>query len=448
MKSASSDRSRQKAVQPAMREICLSPYASVESKTLRKGPSIGMLLLWSLVHVLATSRRPVLGHLQPREEPLISCNDINCRTLFSIISSCLATIFACTWVSIHPNVPPPNQSQLALTWQRLCLMLVAVIAPELMVGFAARQFLDARWFSKEYSVSKAHGFFFAMGGFVSHSGRHPIVTRKQLRPEYLAAIQSISVEDIDDKSKGDGISKAVALLQGLWFTAQCLARVHQHLPLTELEVATLAFQFVNIFIWLLWWNKPLDVQRPILLCVGNDSLNASTTSNGATVTAAALVFSIFPTFDPESSTSVPSFWSTHGTDKRVTHLVSFTVQALVGTIFGAIHCAVWNANFPTTDEMWMCRCCSLVAVAIPFAVALTYIPTRVFDCPDNWNWKGCWKTLPLCTFYIAVPIYIVARLFLIVLPLTTLRGVPPGILVDVNWSMYIPSLCLSSGLLV
>lgn len=28
------------------------------------------------------------------------------------------------------------------------MMMVAVIAPELMVGFAARQFLDAREFSK------------------------------------------------------------------------------------------------------------------------------------------------------------------------------------------------------------------------------------------------------------------------------------------------------------
>jgi hypothetical protein len=49
---------------------------------------------------------------------------------------------------MHPNVPGPNQGKLALACRRLGLMLAAVIAPELMVGFAARQFLDARWFSK------------------------------------------------------------------------------------------------------------------------------------------------------------------------------------------------------------------------------------------------------------------------------------------------------------
>ncbi|KAF7365583.1 hypothetical protein MVEN_00431700 [Mycena venus] len=193
---------------------------------------------------------------------------------FGIISGCLATIFACTWVSVHPNVPPPGLGNLALSWRRFGMMLVAVIAPELMVGFAARQFLDARWFSKEYEVSMMHGFFFAMGGFVSQSGHHPIVKQIQLHqhPEYVTAIQGIRVEDIEDKSKGDSLSKGVILLQGLWFTIQCLARIQQHLPLTELEVATLAFQFVNIFIWLLWWRKPLDAQHPILLRPVNESV--------------------------------------------------------------------------------------------------------------------------------------------------------------------------------
>jgi hypothetical protein len=68
--------------------------------------------------------------------------------LFNIISGCLATVFACTWVSVHPNIPRPGQGKLALAGRRLGLMLVAVIAPKVMVGFAARQFLDARWFSK------------------------------------------------------------------------------------------------------------------------------------------------------------------------------------------------------------------------------------------------------------------------------------------------------------
>ncbi|KAJ7700433.1 kinase-like domain-containing protein [Mycena rosella] len=104
--------------------------------------------------------------------PADSCDDINnCRKLFDIIWGCLTTIFACTWVSVHPNVPPPDQSWLALLWRRLKMMLIAVLAPELIVGFAARQFFGAWKFSKEYDVRLTHGFFFSMGGFVSQLGR-------------------------------------------------------------------------------------------------------------------------------------------------------------------------------------------------------------------------------------------------------------------------------------
>jgi hypothetical protein len=62
-----------------------------------------MLLLF---HILATSGRPFSGRLlDAREEP-VSCDDINCSwTFFSIVSGCLATIFAYTWVSVHPNIP-------------------------------------------------------------------------------------------------------------------------------------------------------------------------------------------------------------------------------------------------------------------------------------------------------------------------------------------------------
>ncbi|KAJ7865613.1 hypothetical protein B0H14DRAFT_2347869 [Mycena olivaceomarginata] len=203
-----------------------------------------MLLLLILVHLLTKNGSPVLvPHPLDTRSSADSCDDINnCRKLFDIVWGCLATIFACTWVSVHPNVPPPDQSRLALFWQRLKMMLIGIIAPEIMVGLAARQFWGARLLkfmamtrisSAEYNFSKTHGFFLCMGGFVSAAG-YPVTTKKQLEdsdlgPEFLKAIRSVDAEDIKDKSKGDALSKGVALAQGLWFTTQCLARMHQHL---------------------------------------------------------------------------------------------------------------------------------------------------------------------------------------------------------------------------
>ncbi|KAJ7879326.1 hypothetical protein B0H13DRAFT_2667945 [Mycena leptocephala] len=376
-----------------------------------------MLLGLLLAHVFAKNHHSGLAYPLDSREELVSCDDIrSCRTLFSIVSDCLLTIFACTWVSVHPNVPPPNHGQLALSWRRFRLMLVDIIAPELMVGFAARQFLDAWWFSKKYDVSTSHGFFFTMGGFVSRNGMIPLV------------------EDIQDKSKGDVLSKGVALIQGLWFMAQCLARVHQRIPLTELEVATLAFQFLTIFVWLLWWNKPLDVQQPILVGVGNEVVTGTPPRHeGLLEVVMALFLGAFPDFDPESSTSTPSFWSTHGTNKQDTHLISIAIQTLVGTVFGAIHCAAWNATFPSSIEMWLWRSCSVAVAVLACILTLVYVPMVVFDSPVGWT------TLDV-TFIIAVVVYIAARLILIGLPFSTLRDLPPGAFLLVKWSMYIPHL--------
>ncbi|KAF7371522.1 hypothetical protein MVEN_00007000 [Mycena venus] len=113
-----------------------------------------MLLLLILIHNFSGNgaAAPILLPLNTRA-PAVSCDDINnCRRLFDIVWGCLATIFACTWVSVHPNVPPPNRSWLALFWRRLRMMLIGIIAPELMVGFAATQLLVTRMFSKSESA--------------------------------------------------------------------------------------------------------------------------------------------------------------------------------------------------------------------------------------------------------------------------------------------------------
>ncbi|KAF8198826.1 hypothetical protein K438DRAFT_1584041, partial [Mycena galopus ATCC 62051] len=191
-----------------------------------------------------------------------TCDDINkCRKLFDIVLDCLKTIFAATWVSVHPNVPDPRQGVVKATLRRLGMMLVAVIAPECIVFFAARQLMVAKKLKKDHKFSLTHGFFVSMGGFVSRDSRRPITTAAQLEksPGYCNSILDTPLEDILDKSKGDAFSKSIALLQGIWFITQIVARVVQRLPITPLEVTTLAFAVINLFIWVLWWHKPLGV---------------------------------------------------------------------------------------------------------------------------------------------------------------------------------------------
>ena len=75
----------------------------------------------------------------------------NTRTLWEIIWSCAATLFACTWTAVHPNIPGMNEGKVAITSRRLIIMVMALVVPELMITWAARQFFSARKTAKSFN---------------------------------------------------------------------------------------------------------------------------------------------------------------------------------------------------------------------------------------------------------------------------------------------------------
>lgn len=121
---------------------------------------------------------------------------------------------------------------------------------------------------KEPVWTKTHGYFIQMGGFVLFHGSQRIGI---LSPERLSMLHearliefpTITEEEIDDRSKGDALSKTLVLGQTTWFIAQCITRRVQGLVMTELELVTLAFAALNSFMYFFWWNKPLDVRTTV-----------------------------------------------------------------------------------------------------------------------------------------------------------------------------------------
>ncbi|KAJ7059214.1 hypothetical protein C8F01DRAFT_1026520 [Mycena amicta] len=427
-----------------------------------------MLFLLAVVSFLTTNRSTAVPlpflPLEDRDAP-DTCKDIdNCRRLFDIVWGCLATIFfACVWVSIHPNIPPPPSPALpksASLWRqvkwklidsqgplglRLKLMLVGLLAPELIAGFAARQLMVAWKMSKKYELSLTHGFFFCMGGFVDRAG-HPIVTSeaKQSGTKTLRAIRKTTEAAIKDKSKGDAFSKGIAFFQGLWFVMQCIARTAQHLPLTELEVATLAFAVVNIFTWLLWWGKPLDVRDPLVIEVSpqyNGPLQRLHRRPLAWWIRLASLLGLtygIDDYNPSANHSVPTFWFLSEEDNDALDVVKgtwfFTLigEFLVAAIFGAIHCIAWHAVFPSIAELWLWRASAVLIAGITLSLG------AIIWLDESYDFVPAETYVALFSFSILA--YIPARLILLVLPFTALRALPLGTFVDVDWSVYIPHL--------
>ncbi|KAG2357368.1 hypothetical protein BDR07DRAFT_1297887 [Suillus spraguei] len=195
----------------------------------------------------------------------------NTRSLWEIIWSCAATLFACTWTAIHPNIPGMDERKLTVISRRLGIMMVALIAPELMITWATAQFLSAhstaKAFNDAFGWTVTHGFFARMGGFMLYVNDQP---RATLTPDELKRfVDQGSVEipviveaDIEDRSKGDALSKGIAILQLAWFVLQLVARYVQSLPMTLLELDTLAVAALTSIAYGFWWKKPKDVGRP------------------------------------------------------------------------------------------------------------------------------------------------------------------------------------------
>jgi hypothetical protein len=84
-----------------------------------------------------------------------SCTDVDrCRTHWGVVYSCLSTLFACIWISIHPNIPAQARNPWHLRLYSARLAVLSLIFPEVLVAVAAIQFLAARKLSLECETIK------------------------------------------------------------------------------------------------------------------------------------------------------------------------------------------------------------------------------------------------------------------------------------------------------
>ncbi len=112
----------------------------------------------TLILILFTPSRAFAEEVAPGvEEGIIVCIDDR-RTLSNIVWSCLATVFACTWLAVHPNVPGRiiTNRTIPFAIERMKIMVIAILAPEVIVAWAAEQFIVA-W-------KVCHGGYFPLSG--------------------------------------------------------------------------------------------------------------------------------------------------------------------------------------------------------------------------------------------------------------------------------------------
>lgn len=83
-------------------------------------------------------------------------------------------------------------------------------------------------------------------------------------------IPDISHMMIAERTKSNTLGKAVMIIQVLWFCLNIISRLNEHLPLSLLEVSTLAHGFCTLLSCVVWWLKPLNMDAPSWIRLDSD----------------------------------------------------------------------------------------------------------------------------------------------------------------------------------
>ena len=279
-----------------------------------------------------------------------------------------------------------------------------------------------------------------------HKSLHPLGVTDLLR--HSESFIMPAEAELKDKGKSDWLAKSLVLLQTTWFVMQCIARAIEHLPVTHLEIVTLAYAAMNFVTYIFWWNKPLNVNQPVRVFRKSEPSQTQPLVNEPISEARELTWKAIgkglkmlfyyivgnqdEDVDLSREDRVPMFWAnTTGEDAAIADLIVVGV----GVCFGAIHCIAWVFDFPTHTELLIWRISSVAITSVPIYVPLIVILAVWLDDMD-------FDRSAIIIGYLGPLfggiLYILARVVTLILAFTSLRGLPPGAYETVHWTTFIP----------
>jgi hypothetical protein len=403
------------------------------------------------------------------------------RGTLDVLWNSLFTVFLCTWTVLCLNLPSAEDPRWRIVWRKLRWMFLALMGPEFLLCFAIGQLASARrsvaaFHASGYTQWTLHHAFFAdMGGFVlqPHDSQSFPINAKQLH--YLVtkgyvSMPSVSTKGIKDRTKADGFTKFVTIVQTTWFLLQVLGRAIQHLAIATLELTAVAVVVCTLATFYCWLRKPLDVEEPVVLITSASS--ADILVNGGDAAAAPYKQTPLDFVDDLG----PS-WSVHVMARfgfrtgprrrplrrlgncripkldRLTTVILFTLTH----IYGSIHMIGWNFSFPSQTERLLWRISS----------STIFITTFLFwaiDRGEAWRHDGKYKewtnrllrrhkqtnekrkaergfhapTWVLAVNVLIATCYSFARMYLFFEGFIGLRKLPASAFVCVQWNNILP----------
>lgn len=401
----------------------------------------------------------------------------NKRGTGEILWSCSFAVFVCTWTVLHLNLPGEGDSQWTRIRRKIRWMTFAVIIPEVVTASAFAQRVAAkqtvrsmREIGIEWTMAQA--FYYNMGGVwlqPKDSKAFPI-NAAQLRYLVKAGIvkcPAITKREVWDRSKADKFAKLFACLQIFWLAAHCIGRAAQHLPITPLEVATLGFAVPSLATFAFWYHKPVDIEVPnmvpcklstaeLLVKVAPEKYSWRDTPldfveklNTPSVTSELIVKNQW--WPGRRRFMCPADRIRNdGFALKYTKLDQVVVF-LVWVGYAGTHFTPWTFSFPTRIELlwWRTSCIVMSGSMVVFWVTSNrkfylLVPMLMPWVKDKEKYRKVAyeqrrvSGMLVFTGVFTTLAYLVARLSLIALAFSSLRSLPKGAYITVEWLAFLP----------
>jgi hypothetical protein len=248
----------------------------------------------------------------------------------------------------------------------------------------------------------------------------------------IGKLPKLSTERVSDLSKEDIFVKLLAISQIIWLCLQLSMRLGQGVPTTQLEVMTMGYAICSAVTYFLLFDRPRDVMTVFEV----------EAARYPTSDEMSFIASIGPKISGvfRSTVSLPNN-STHEDTRHLEMAVSSTLAVF---LFGIVHFAAWGYEFPTQTELNLWRASTVVTIAAVPAMYAAASIARQFNATFNSNPPG-WLVsrervqwhLIFVQFWILAPLFVAARLFILVEVIRSLAYQPPGSY-KTTWAAYVP----------
>lgn len=326
-------------------------------------------------------------------------------------------------------------------------MLFTLFCPEYLTWISLQQWQRARRYKdirrlghKDWTIQ--HAFYVDMGGLKikleSRQGtRRPEMTKRHadivetgdaveitIRLEDLIVLLNtklfilprISTHELEERSKSDLFAQFITSCQVIYFGVRTLGRVVSDLPISPLELSTMAFVSCAAFVEFFWWYKPLDMRSSTIISLGSESYAAF-----ADIIPALRLNT--PEQDLAEKKDIKLWFNRFLKEDSV--LKESVIHVVwIGCIFNGVHIAAWNYSFGSSLEGLLWKIASVGACG---SIVITWLSSYIRP-----------KSIGYAITILSMLFYVFCRIYLFIETFVSLRSGPAALYQSATWQNYLP----------